>query len=74
MRPASRSVASSLADEATPALMERFYSDARRRGLSDALADAQRERLRAGGPTAHPFYWAPFVLVGPANTPLVSVN
>jgi CHAT domain-containing protein/Tfp pilus assembly protein PilF len=63
-----------VSDQATPALMERFYLEARRRGLSDALADAQRERLRTGGPTAHPFYWAPFVLVGPANQPLMSVN
>ena len=63
-----------VSDQATPALMERFYSEARRRGLSDALADAQRARLRAGGPTAHPFYWAPFVLVGAANRTLGSVN
>jgi CHAT domain-containing protein/Flp pilus assembly protein TadD len=63
-----------VSDQATPALMERFYSEARRRGLSDALADAQRARLLAGGPNAHPFYWAPFVLVGAANRALGSVN
>ena len=32
--------------------------------LSRALAESQREMLRAGGRYAHPYYWAPFVLVG----------
>ena len=63
-----------VSDQATPPLMERFYSEARRQGLAEALADAQRARVRAGGPAAHPFYWAPFVLVGAANHSLVSVN
>lgn len=63
-----------VSDQATPALMEHFYAEARRRGLADALATAQRARLRAGGQTAHPFYWAPFVLVGAANRTLGSVN
>jgi CHAT domain-containing protein len=63
-----------VSDQATPALMEQFYSEARHRGLADALAEAQRARLRAGGTTSHPFYWAPFVLVGAANHSLASVK
>ena len=30
----------------------------------DLLAEAQREILQAGGPEAHPYHWAPFVLSG----------
>jgi CHAT domain-containing protein len=55
-------------DWATAALMERFYQqlaagvDAR-----DALTRAQRA-LRAERATAHPFYWAGFIIIGGAQT------
>ena len=53
-------------DRATALFMERFY-DALRSGLSPAesLAIAKRESIRDDA-TAHPFYWAGFVLVGGA--------
>ena len=51
-----------VADEETAAIMEAFY----RRllagtGPSAALRGAQLERVANGD---HPFYWAPFVLLG----------
>jgi len=51
-------------DRATAELMEDFYGQLSR-GQTEvaALAAAQREALRAPA-TAHPFYWAGFVLVG----------
>jgi CHAT domain-containing protein len=51
-------------DEASAALMERFY-EARARGSDDmtSLAQAQRRLLREPS-SAHPFYWAAVVLVG----------
>lgn len=59
-------------DASTANLMQHFYtrlrvSDEKRPGAA-ALADAQR-RLRANPQYQHPYYWAPFVLVG-ANHPL----
>jgi len=51
-------------DAATAPLMEEFYRAARGRATAEALADVMRRRLRAGGREAHPYYWAPFVLVG----------
>jgi CHAT domain-containing protein len=52
-------------DEATKTLMVRFYQGLTTEGLgkAKALQKAQLELLR-NKPTAHPFYWAPFVLVG----------
>jgi CHAT domain-containing protein len=51
-------------DWATAALMERFYAEmASGARASDALARAQRA-LRAERATAHPFYWAGFIIVG----------
>jgi CHAT domain-containing protein len=54
-------------DWATAALMERFYAEmALGARTSDALARAQRA-LRAERATAHPFYWAGFIIVGGAD-------
>jgi CHAT domain-containing protein len=52
--------------------MESFYrrllSDHREDGSSldkaEALREAQLEAIELGGPTAHPYFWAPFVLLG----------
>ena len=53
-----------IADESTSQLMVEFYRQ-RRAGKSkdEALRQAQLTLLRSKT-TAHPFYWAPFVLVG----------
>jgi CHAT domain-containing protein len=51
-------------DRSTLELMEIFYS---RLGAGDkgaALAAAQRDMVQSGGPYAHPYFWAPFTLVG----------
>ncbi|MEZ6010022.1 MAG: CHAT domain-containing tetratricopeptide repeat protein [Planctomycetota bacterium] len=47
-------------DEAARELVLRVHEGLARDGLvaSEALARAQRERLHAGGPLAHPYYWA----------------
>jgi len=52
-------------DEATKTLMVRFYQGLSAEGLgkAKALQKAQLELLHNKA-TAHPFYWAPFVLVG----------
>jgi CHAT domain-containing protein len=52
-------------DASTPRLMERFYQGlARGQETALALREAQLEMLVAGGRHAHPYFWAPFVLVG----------
>jgi CHAT domain-containing protein len=55
-----------VSDEATRALMGSFYRRMVREGLSPgrALRAAKIERLRSGGPAAHPAHWAAFVLWG----------
>lgn len=64
-----------ISDGATPALMRSFYATTKRQRLSDALAGAQRQRAHGGGRQSHPFFWAPFVLVGAAaNVDVGSVN
>ena len=56
-------------DWATAALMERFYiALASGADVPSALARAQRA-LRAERATAHPFYWAGFVIIGGADAP-----
>jgi len=52
-------------------LMQRFYAHLNGPviGLDKALAQAQRE-LRYGDHFSHPYYWAPFVVVG--NAPLAA--
>jgi len=55
-------------DKATSALMQHFYRDlvtgrARDRALREA-----KEAIRASSEWSHPYYWAGFVLGGPAAT------
>lgn len=53
-------------DTSTAALMERFYRHLLRgEGPATALRVASREILAAGGPAAHPFFWANFRCYGP---------
>lgn len=53
-----------VSDESTKALMVGFYEGlGQGRSAPDALAAAQRTLL-ADKATAHPFHWAPFILVG----------
>lgn len=54
-----------VADESTSRFMQRFYRLREERGLSKAaaLAEAQREFI-ASPALAHPFFWAPFILMG----------
>jgi CHAT domain-containing protein/Tfp pilus assembly protein PilF len=54
-------------DESTRALMLRFYRHLLTTNGADALAKAQQEVRRSGARYRHPYYWAPFVLVGPPN-------
>lgn len=66
----ARVVAASLwtaPDDATALLMDVFYAELRRgRPADEALAGAQR-RLLADAGTAHPYFWAGFVLDGDAR-------
>jgi len=50
-------------DEATGLLMEKFYTNLREHNKIDAMRLAQLE-LRSDPAYAHPFYWAPFIIVG----------
>ncbi len=54
-----------VSDEATKALMVSFYDALSRSGAGkgEALRQAQRELIRSPA-LRHPFFWAPFVLVG----------
>ncbi|MEW6280993.1 MAG: CHAT domain-containing protein, partial [Candidatus Eremiobacterota bacterium] len=53
-----------VADESTCALMLDFYSNLKQgQSLSRSLQGAQ-VKLLSRPDTAHPFYWAPFVLMG----------
>jgi CHAT domain-containing protein len=45
-------------------LMRSFYRALPQWGNAQALAEAQRAVVRQGGRYAHPYFWAPFVLVG----------
>ncbi len=52
------------ADEGTAALMATFYASLRKgSGAGEALREAQRAAMKDAR-FAHPYYWAPFVLVG----------
>ena len=45
--------------------MERFYSGIARDGLSKAEALRRAQVMLIANPDlSHPFYWAPFILVG----------
>jgi CHAT domain-containing protein len=56
----------SVSDRSTAELMTEFYRTLMREDKSpgQALRSAQRE-LRAKPGYSHPFYWAPFILIGP---------
>jgi CHAT domain-containing protein len=55
-------------DESTARLMTQFYSRLQQgESLNDALRDAQRT-IMAEKP--HPYFWAPFVLIGDIHNPL----
>ena len=54
-----------VADRKTSDLMLRFYANLDRTGdKSEALRQAKLGMIAKGGPFAHPYYWAPFILVG----------
>jgi CHAT domain-containing protein len=55
-------------DASTPALMEQFYRS-RSEGAADAqaLSMAQKQMLLSGGQFAHPYHWAPFIVLGGAQ-------
>jgi CHAT domain-containing protein/Tfp pilus assembly protein PilF len=56
-------------DRSTADLMASFYDGIRAGVAVDrALADAKRAVLREGGYRRHPYYWAPFVVMGHART------
>ena len=51
-------------DQSTLELMRRFYDNLQKSGEAVALREAQLAMLNEGGRYAHPYYWAPFVLMG----------
>ena len=51
-------------DRSTLRLMRSFYRHLEKSGKASALAEAQRAMRRQVGPYSHPYFWAPFVLVG----------
>lgn len=51
-------------DRSTLRLMRGFYRHLRLAGKAVALAEAQRNMGRRGGRYSHPYFWAPFILVG----------
>ena len=51
-------------DRSTLELMEIFYRHLREGVKAEALAAAQRQMLQSGERFAHPYFWAPFTLVG----------
>jgi CHAT domain-containing protein len=65
----ARSVLASLwgvGDDSTAELMKRFYGHLQAgKAKDEALRAAQIDLLRGAAPgVAHPFHWAPFVLIG----------
>ena len=53
-------------DESTRLLMLSFYRHLRKSNAAEALATAQQE-VRTDARFRHPYYWAPFVVVGTTN-------
>jgi len=53
----------SVDDEATNILMSSFYSNLKTMTKLEALTKAQREMIRTNK-YCHPYYWAPFLLIG----------
>jgi len=54
-------------DESTRALMLRFYRHLLTTNGAEALGKAQQELRRSDVRYRHPYYWAPFVMVGSTN-------
>ena len=54
-------------DRSTLDFMRGFYRGLDVRGAAGALVDVQRNMIHSGGRYAHPYFWAPFVLVGPSK-------
>ncbi len=56
----------SIDDAGTAKLISRFYKHWHQNGMSkaQALQKAQQEMMSLGGKYTHPFYWAPYILVG----------
>jgi CHAT domain-containing protein len=52
-----------VADASTSHLMSAFYGQLEPAGAVDALQAAKRTMIRSGA-WSHPYYWAPFVLIG----------
>ncbi|MBD3286571.1 CHAT domain-containing protein, partial [candidate division WOR-3 bacterium] len=53
----------SVADNSTKELMVTFYEELKDNTKSEALRKAQQELIHSGK-YAHPFFWAPFILIG----------
>jgi CHAT domain-containing protein len=55
-----------VADESTALFMKALYQAHQVDNLdkADSLRQAQLSLLKAGARFAHPFYWAPFILMG----------
>jgi CHAT domain-containing protein/Tfp pilus assembly protein PilF len=54
-----------VADSSTPDLMLRLYENLDQSGdKAEALRQAKLGMIQRGGAFAHPYYWAPFILVG----------
>ena len=56
----------SINDAATVTLVTKFYEEWRNTGMgkAEALGAAQKSLIAAGKKYAHPYYWAPLILVG----------
>lgn len=52
-----------VADESTKELMVTFYEDLKDNPKSEALRLAQQKLIHSDK-YAHPFFWAPFILIG----------
>lgn len=53
-----------VSDESTRTLMERFYVELQQGATPAAALQAAQKALIADKATAHPYYWAPFLLIG----------
>ena len=54
-----------VSDDGTQALMARYYEKlVSGMGRSEALRETQLAMIAEGGQYSHPYYWAPFILVG----------
>ena len=60
----------SVSDESTSLLMQAFYRSMVRdeRSAVTALNEARLELMRTSG-YEHPFYWAPFIVIGSERSP-----